>query len=343
MIGKRLGRIFGGDNGLNLLLDRALGDFLAVLHLHAPRLYTQAESAAILGRAIGAKVTLRGDKMWSFLDRLMNIVLPRVRDFRGVSPEAFDGRGNYTLGLKDQLIFPEIDIEKIDKVKGMNICITTTAKTDPEKGTKGISAFIVEKGTPGFKPGRDEKKMGLKGSVTSELFFENVRIPEANLLGKENQGFKQFMTTLDAGRIAIAAMAVGLAQGAFEKAVAYSKQREQFNRPIATFQAVKHMCAEMAAELEPCRSLVWYAAHAVRAMPGESRLMACHAKAHLSEVGQFVARTATEVHGGMGFTDLLGLHYWFKRIGFNRQHLGSPEEARLDAARAQGWPLRAVR
>jgi alkylation response protein AidB-like acyl-CoA dehydrogenase len=118
--------------------------------------------------------------------------------------------------------------------------------------------------------------------------------------------------------------------------VAYAKVRRQFNRPIGSFQAVKHMCSEMAAELEPCRALVWYAAHSVSAMPDEARLMICHAKAHLCEVGRFVARTSTEVHGGMGFTDLLGLHYWFKRIGFNRQMLGGPEIIREEAARTQG-------
>ena len=108
-------------------------------------------------------------------------------------------------------------------------------------------------------------------------------------------------------------------------------------RVIGSFQAVKHMCAEMTAELEPCRSFVWYSAHALRAIPDESRLMACHAKSHLAEVGRFVSRKATECHGGMGFTDLLGLHYWFKRIGFNRQLLGSPELIREEAARIQGW------
>ncbi len=122
-----------------------------------------------------------------------------------------------------------------------------------------------------------------------------------------------------------------------DKAVAYAKERKQFGRVIASFQAVKHLCAEMAAELEPCRALIWYAAYGFDALPDQSRRLAAHAKAHLSEIGPFVARTATEVHGGMGFTDLVGLHYWFKRIGFNRQILGSPERARRDAAMAQGW------
>ena len=143
--------------------------------------------------------------------------------------------------------------------------------------------------------------------------------------------------TIDAGRVVLAADTLGAAQTMLDKAVAYAKERRQFNRVIGSFQAVKHMCAEMAAELEPCRSLVWYAAHAYRAIPEESRAMACNAKAHLAEVGTFVARKSTEVHGGMGITDLLGLHYWFKRIGFNRQLLGTPERVREEAARAQGW------
>ena len=140
---------------------------------------------------------------------------------------------------------------------------------------------------------------------------------------------------IDAGRVMLAADTVGAAQNMLDQAVSYAKQREQFNRPIGSFQAVKHMCAEMAAGLEPCRAMIWYAAHALDNMPAEARLTACHAKAHVSEVGKFVAKTATEVHGGIGFTDLLGLHYWFKRIGYNRQMLGAPELVREEAARVQ--------
>ena len=140
---------------------------------------------------------------------------------------------------------------------------------------------------------------------------------------------------LDAGRVMLAADTLGAAQNMLDQAVAYAGERQQFNRPIGSFQAVKHLCAEMAASLEPCRAMVWYAAHALSAVVDEAHLTACHAKAHLAEVGTFVARKATEVHGGMGFTDLLGLHYWFKRIGFNRQMLGAPELVREEAARAQ--------
>jgi alkylation response protein AidB-like acyl-CoA dehydrogenase len=140
----------------------------------------------------------------------------------------------------------------------------------------------------------------------------------------------------DAAWVLLAADTLGAAQAMLDKAVAYAKERRQFGRVIGSFQAVKHLCAEMAAELEPCRSLVWYAAYAFDAAPAEATLMAAHAKALTSEVGRFVARTSTEVHGGMGITDLLGLHFWFKRIGLNRQLLGGPERVREIAARIQG-------
>jgi alkylation response protein AidB-like acyl-CoA dehydrogenase len=140
----------------------------------------------------------------------------------------------------------------------------------------------------------------------------------------------------DAAWTLIAADTLGAGQRMIEKAVAYAAERKQFGRVIGSFQAVKHLCAEMAAELEPCRSLVWYAAHAWSAVPDEASVTAAHAKAHLSEVGRFVARTSTEVHGGIGITDLLGLHYWFKRIGLDRQLLGGPERVRHHAAVIQG-------
>jgi alkylation response protein AidB-like acyl-CoA dehydrogenase len=141
----------------------------------------------------------------------------------------------------------------------------------------------------------------------------------------------------DAAWVMLAADTLGAGQSMLEKAVAYAGERRQFGRPIAAFQAVKHMCAEMAAELEPCRSLVWYAAYALSKGEADAPLAAAHAKAHLSEVGRFVARTATEVHGGMGFTDLSGLPFWFRRIEANRQLLGGPEQVRRHAARLQGF------
>jgi alkylation response protein AidB-like acyl-CoA dehydrogenase len=143
---------------------------------------------------------------------------------------------------------------------------------------------------------------------------------------------------LDAGRAVLAADLLGASERAIELAVAYAMQREQFGRRIASFQAVKHLCAEMVAELEPARSLAWYAAHAFDAQPADCSLVICHAKAHLAEIGHRIVRTATEVHGGIGFTDEQNLHYWFKRVGVDRQLLGSPEQIREHAARLQGFP-----
>jgi butyryl-CoA dehydrogenase len=175
-----------------------------------------------------------------------------------------------------------------------------TAKTDPEQGTRGISSFIVEKGTPGFAPGRDEKKMGLKGSVTSELFFEDCRIPAENLLGRENEGFKQFLVTLDAGRVAIAAMAVGLAQGAFERAVAYARERVQFGRPIARFQAVQWMIADMATEIDAARLMVYRAA-SLRTQGVQFTREAAMAKLFATEMSERACHKAIQIHGGYGY------------------------------------------
>ncbi len=178
--------------------------------------------------------------------------------------------------------------------------LVVTAKTDPDKGTKGISAFIVEKGTPGFKPGRDEKKMGLKGSVTSELFFEDCRIPAGNLLGTENEGFKQFMTTLDTGRVAIAAMALGLAQGAYDKAVAYAREREQFGQPIAKFQAIQWMIADMATDIDAARLMVNRAAW-LKTQGQRFTQEAAMAKLFATEVSERVCYKAIQIHGGYGY------------------------------------------
>jgi len=142
---------------------------------------------------------------------------------------------------------------------------------------------------------------------------------------------------VQAGRMMLAADTLGAAQRMLEKAVDYAGERKQFDRVIASFQAVKHMCADMAAEIEPARGLVWMAAHGLDEGDADGPLMALLAKSHLAETGTFIARTATEVHGGMGFTDLMGLHFWFKRIGMNRQLLGGPERVRAEAARLQGW------
>lgn len=168
----------------------------------------------------------------------------------------------------------------------------------------------------------------------AEYRFANA---PAEPLAAENAASAAADRMVAAGRLLIAADTLGAAQHMLDAAVDYAGQREQFGRVIGSFQAVKHLCAEMAAKLEPARALVWHAAYAFDSGDEEAPVMACLAKAHLAEIGTFVARTATEVHGGMGFTDLLGLHFWFKRIGANRQLLGGPERVRAEAAKLQGW------
>ena len=191
--------------------------------------------------------------------------------------------------------------------------------------------FLVEASAPGIEV--IELTTVDKTRTSIELILKNV---DADLLsGSDNKSIIE--KVLDAGRIVLAADTVGAAQVMLDKSVAYSLERKQFGRLIGSFQAVKHMCAEMAAELEPCHSMIWHAAHCFDNVPEEARLMACQTKAHISEVGQQISKTATEVHGGMGFTDELGLHYWFKRIGLNRQLLGSPELIREEAGRLQGF------
>jgi alkylation response protein AidB-like acyl-CoA dehydrogenase len=142
---------------------------------------------------------------------------------------------------------------------------------------------------------------------------------------------------IDVARVMLAADLLGCCDRALELAVSYAQQRRQFDRPIASFQAVKHLCAEMAAAIEPARALLWYAAHAWDALPSEAPLLASLAKSHLAEVGSFVLKTATEVHGGIGFTDACDLHFWFHRAALDRQLFGGPERLRARAAELQGW------
>ena len=196
---------------------------------------------------------------------------------------------------------------------------------------KSGELFLVEASSPGIEV--IELTTVDKTRTSIELILKDVN---ADLLsGSSDKSIIE--KVLDAGRIMLAADTVGAAQVMLDKSVAYSLERKQFGRLIGSFQAVKHMCAEMAAELEPCHSMIWHAAHCFDNVPEEARLMACQTKAHISEVGQQVSKTATEVHGGMGFTDELGLHYWFKRIGLNKQLLGSPELIREEAGKLQGF------
>ena len=173
-----------------------------------------------------------------------------------------------------------------------------------------------------------------KTSEISELILNNCQI---EVLEESINNTSIIDRVIDAGRIMIASDSLGASQTMIDKSVDYSKERKQFGRVIGSFQAVKHMCAEMTANIQPCYSMIWYAAHCHDNIPEESRLMATHTKAHVSDTASSIAKTSTEVHGGMGFTDDLGLHYWFKRIGLNRQLLGGVEINREEAAKVQDF------
>jgi len=174
------------------------------------------------------------------------------------------------------------------------------AMTDKSKGTRGISAFIVEKDTPGFTLGKKEDKMGINASDTRELIFQDCRIPKENILGKEGMGFKIAMATLDGGRIGIAAQALGIAQRALDETVQYVQEREQFGRPIGKFQGLQWEIAEMATKVEAARNLVYKAAKTKDSGESFSK-EAAMAKYYASEVASEVANKAVQLHGGYGY------------------------------------------
>ncbi len=175
------------------------------------------------------------------------------------------------------------------------------AMTDKSKGVKGISAFIVERDFEGFSVGKKEAKMGIRGSATCELIFENCKVPKENLLGKVGQGFKIAMKTLDGGRIGIAAQALGIAQGAIDETVKYVKERKQFGRPIAKFQNTQFTLADMQTKTDASRLLVYRAA---RAKDNNERYssFAAMAKLFASETAMEVTTKAVQLHGGYGYT-----------------------------------------
>lgn len=177
------------------------------------------------------------------------------------------------------------------------------AATDKSKGAKGMSAFIVEKGMEGFTYGKEEVKMGIRASVQRELVFQNVRIPAENLLGKEGDGFKIAMMTLDGGRVGVGAQALGIAEGAYNEAVKYAKERVQFGKPIATKQAIAFMLADMKIKIETARLAVYKAAWKMGQPDVKSYSMdASIAKKYASDIAMQVTTDAVQVFGGYGFT-----------------------------------------
>jgi len=210
--------------------------------------------------------------------------------------------------------------------------IVVMAVTARNKGSRGISAFIVERGTPGFRAGRKEDKLGMRASETSEVIFENCRVPASQMLGAEGQGFINALQVLDAGRIGIAALAVGLAQGAYEAARDYAFQRRQFGQPIGTFQSIRAKLVDAATRIEAARLLTYRAA----AMKDEGRrttLEAAMAKLYSSEIAVRVAEDGVQIHGGYGFVKDYVAEKYFRDVKLTTIGEGTSEIQRLVIAR----------
>jgi butyryl-CoA dehydrogenase len=207
------------------------------------------------------------------------------------------------------------------------------AKTDPERGTRGMSAFVVEKDTPGFSVGEAEHKLGIRGSSTPPIYFADCRIPREALLGAEGDGFKIAMQTLDGGRIGVSAQALGIAQAALDAAVAYANERVQFGKPIATLQAIQWMIADMATAVDAARLLVYRAASCVdngRAYSTEGAM----AKLFASETATRVADRAIQIHGGYGFTESYPVERNYRDAKITELYEGTSEVQRMVISRS---------
>lgn len=208
--------------------------------------------------------------------------------------------------------------------------------TEPEKKHNGISAFIIETDKPGFTPGKVEPKLGIRASATSELIFEDYRCPLENMLGKPGQGFKVAMTVLDAGRIGIAAQALGIAEASYEASVSYARTREAFGAPIGTFQMIQAKIADMKTRIEASRLLIYSAALAKeRAKTTDARYTteASMAKLFASETAMFCAHTAVQIHGGMGYSKEMPVERYFRDAKITEIYEGTSEIQRMVIAR----------
>jgi butyryl-CoA dehydrogenase len=198
------------------------------------------------------------------------------------------------------------------------------ASVDLAKKHKGITAFLVPTDTPGYSHGTHEFKLGVNASGTTELAFTDMRIPARQRLGEEGEGFKIAMSTLDGGRIGIAAQAIGIAQGAFEEALAYAQQREQFGHHLADFQAIQFYLADMATEIDAARLLAWKAAW-MKDQKKRFTLEAAHAKLFASEMAQRVTNKALQIHGGYGYTKEYNVERYFRDARITEIYEGTSE------------------
>src|SRR5712691_11470177 len=208
--------------------------------------------------------------------------------------------------------------------------------TDPAKGEKGITALIIERGTPGFKVGKEEKKLGIHATACTELSFTDCEVPVENRIGNEGEGYKIAMTTLDGGRIGIGAQATGIAQGAFEQALAYAQQRQAFGHPIAEFQAIQFMLADMATEIDAARLLVRKAAWK-QDTGARFSMEASIAKLFASELATRVTHKAMQIHGGYGYSREYPVERMYRDARITEIYEGTSEIQRLIIA---AWVLK---
>ena len=216
--------------------------------------------------------------------------------------------------------------------------IVLFSMTDPQVGHRGITAFLIETDQPGFSRAKKEPKLGIRASATSEIVFDDYRVPVENRLGEEGQGFKIAMTVLDAGRIGIGAQALGIAEAAYEASVAYAKEREAFGKKIGEFQGIGFKLADMKTSIEASRLLVYNAAVAKeRAKESGDRftLEASIAKLHASETAVFVTNAAVQIHGGMGYSKELPIERYFRDAKVTEIYEGTSEIQRLVIARLE--------
>jgi alkylation response protein AidB-like acyl-CoA dehydrogenase len=215
---------------------------------------------------------------------------------------------------------------------GSGHTMVVMAVTDRSKGNKGISAFVVERGTPGFTAGKKEDKLGMRASETTEVLFQNCRIPTSQLLGEEGQGFIQTLQVLDAGRIGIAALSVGLAQGAYEASRSYAFERKQFGRPIGTFQSIRWKLVDDAARVEAARLLTYRAAW-LKDQGRRMTLESSMAKLYASEIAVRASENAVQIHGGYGFVKDYPAEKFFRDVKLTTIGEGTSEVQRLVIAR----------
>ena len=219
-----------------------------------------------------------------------------------------------------------------------DVCVAM-AVTDIEKKHHGISAFIIEKGTPGFRPGKKESKLGMRASDTSEVVFTDCRVPAENLLGRDGEGFINSLQILDGGRISIASLGLGMAQGAYECSVRYAKQRKQFGKTISEFQAIQFKLADMATQIDAARLLTyraaWLADRAIAAGDNDARITreSSMAKLYAGEVAVRVANEAVQIHGGYGFTKEYPAEKFYRDVKLCTIGEGTSEIQRLIIAR----------